>query len=478
MARCASAAPAYGSGAYRAFLAALAAGWCVVLLRGFRQCFKELKRFRRAKRSRDHLPAHLPFGVGAAFFLVAALRVGYCARLFAAARGPACGEDAALHDAAEPLLLVALSSISLYWWQLAESRVARMAPGKLEGKFLAAFVAFNVVFCASGVVAALLARRSDALAARVRAADAALASAAYAAQGLAYVAFGRALVRRLDASLRRMTRASGERRSSSKAPERLARLRRRVTILYGVCGVGGVVLGALVALASRRGDQDARTFWLYAVALPAVELPVAALASFLGFRTNYDELDVARSRSIYERAGARLSAAGRRLSGLVALPRLRSAGSGSDPPLGSPQVRTFSVEIRFYAPPRRRSTSSCGRRATARRPAATRRARPRASSTSRRRAPRSTSSTPWAAGRRPSTPAARPPSRTGPRRRPRRRGRRRRPRRPRGRRRTRPGASAWPSSARRAPPRRTSTTANPTRRPRSPRRNVTVGCNM
>ena len=479
MARCASAAPAYGSGAYRAFLAALAAGWCVVLLRGFRQCFKELKRFRRAKRSRDHLLAHLPFGVGAAFFLVAALRVGYCGKLLAAARGPACGEDAALHDAAEPLLLVALSSISLYWWQLADSHVARMAPGKLEGKFLAVFVAFNVVFCASGVVAALLARRSDALAARVRAADAALASAAYAAQGLAYVAFGRALVRRLDASLRRMTRASGERRSSSKAPERLARLRRRVTILYGVCGVGGVVLGALVALASRRGDQDARTFWLYAVALPAVELPVAALASFLGFRTNYDELDVARSRSIYERAGARLSAAGRRLSGLVALPRLRSAGSGSDPPLGSPQVRT-PLETFLYtqAPPRRRSTSSCGRRATARRPAATRRAHPRASSTSRRRAPRSTSSTPWAAGRRPSTPVARPPSRTGPRRRARRRGRRRRTRRPRGRRRTRPGASAWPSSARRAPPRRTSTTANPTRRPRSPRRNVTVGCNM
>ena len=192
MARCASAAPAYGSGAYRAFLAALAAGWCVVLLRGFRQCFKELKRFRRAKRSRDHLLAHLPFGVGAAFFLVAALRVGYCAKLLAAARGPACGEDAALHDAAEPLLLVALSSISLYWWQLADSHVARMAPGKLEGKFLAVFVAFNVVFCASGVVAALLARRSDALAARVRAADAALASAAYAAQGLAYVAFGAA----------------------------------------------------------------------------------------------------------------------------------------------------------------------------------------------------------------------------------------------------------------------------------------------
>ena len=353
MARCASAAPAYGSGAYRAFLAALAAGWCVVLLRGFRQCFKELKRFRRAKRSRDHLLAHLPFGVGAAFFLVAALRVGYCGKLLAAARGPACGEDAALHDAAEPLLLVALSSISLYWWQLADSHVARMAPGKLEGKFLAVFVAFNVVFCASGVVAALLARRSDALAARVRAADAALASAAYAAQGLAYVAFGRALVRRLDASLRRMTRASGERRSSSKAPERLARLRRRVTILYGVCGVGGVVLGALVALASRRGDQDARTFWLYAVALPAVELPVAALASFLGFRTNYDELDVARSRSIYERAGARLSAAGRRLSGLVALPRLRSAGSGSDPPLGSPQVRTFRNDFsgRRAAPP-------------------------------------------------------------------------------------------------------------------------------
>ncbi|KAH8051179.1 chlorophyll A-B binding protein [Aureococcus anophagefferens] len=246
MARCASAAPAYGSGAYRAFLAALAAGWCVVLLRGFRQCFKELKRFRRAKRSRDHLLAHLPFGVGAAFFLVAALRLGYCAKLLAAARGPACGEDAALHDAAEPLLLVALSSISLYWWQLADSH-ARMAPANSR-KIPRGLRGFNVVFCASGVVAALLARRSDALAAR-----------------------------------------------------------------------------------------DARTFWLYAVALPAVELPVAALASFLGFRTNYDELDVARSRSIYERAGARLSAAGRRLSGLVALPRLRSAGSGSDP-LGSPQA--------------------------------------------------------------------------------------------------------------------------------------------
>ncbi|KAH8083436.1 chlorophyll A-B binding protein [Aureococcus anophagefferens] len=345
MARCASAAPAYGSGAYRAFLAALAAGWCVVLLRGFRQCFKELKRIRRAKRSRDHLLAHLPFGVGAAFFLVAALRLAYCAKLLAAARGPACGEDAALHDAAEPLLLVALSSISLYWWQLADSH-ARMAPANSRASSSRSSLALT-----SSSARRASSRRCwrggptrspRACAPRTR------RSRPRYAQGLATPRSPRA--RRLDASLRRMARASGERRSSAKAPERLARLRRRVTILYGVCGVGGV-LGALVALASRRGDQDARTFWLYAVALPAVELPVAALASFLGFRTNYDELDVARSRSIYERAGARLSAAGRRLSGLVALPRLRSAGSGSDP-LGSPQVDVELWQESYGATPR------------------------------------------------------------------------------------------------------------------------------
>ena len=362
-------AAAYGSPWYDpGFLCFMGSGWAFVCLRGLVQCVKEVVRHRKRRRSRDLILAHLPFGVGLAFCLLGACRVAYFFALVGAR--DRCGERKlrVLRDAVEPLLLVALSSIVSYWWQLADSCVSRIK-GTLEGRALYAFLAFNAAFAASSWLAfAAAAFDGDSDLKRLVAfVDLSVAAVLYVSQGGAALACGRALVRRLDASLETRARASEDARrrgttslrpSLAAADLKLRRLRARVLILSKVCGLGSLALGGLVAANLNGGGKPGRaTFAVDAILLNAVELPVALLAAFLGFRTNYDELEAAANRrSIYELAGKRLSMVGRRLSGIM---MARSGDSSTDPQrLGSPQIDGEFFDADASSP---RSSSSARR---------------------------------------------------------------------------------------------------------------------